>query len=246
MLKRMKVRGIMKKNQIVLTALAVIVVVAGYITLIGNDPVSDASSTDGSQENILGDLNQSLSEEDIIAENNERLDALNNSVNDGTGDINGSYEDNSKPGEAILTSGITVSNFIAEQKLNREQTRSANKETLLSVIENEEVSDEEKQAAIDTMTKLTDIAERENAAETLLSAKGFTDAIVSISDTGVDVILCRNSLTEAEKAQVEDIIKRKTNMSVEQLVISLMKVQETTATDASSENETQNSTEGSK
>ena len=67
MLKRMKVRGIMKKNQIVLTALAVIVVVAGYITLIGNDPVSDASSTDGSQENILGDLNQSLSEEDIIA-----------------------------------------------------------------------------------------------------------------------------------------------------------------------------------
>ena len=76
------------------------------------------------------------------------------------------------PGEAVLTS-TTVANidYASEMKLNREQIRSKNKETLLEIVNNNAISDELKQDAINKMIAMTDIAERENAAEMLLEAK---------------------------------------------------------------------------
>ena len=63
------------------------------------------------------------------------------------------------------------------------------------------------------MIAMTDIAERENAAEMLLEAKGFTDVVVSITEDSCDVVLNMGEVTDAKRAQVEDIVKRKTNVS---------------------------------
>ena len=85
------------------------------------------------------------------------------------------------PGEAVLTSGMSVTDYIAGVQLNREQTRAKNKETLLNIINNTNIEENAKQAAIQNMIELTEIAEKENAAETLLMAKGFSDPVVSIT-----------------------------------------------------------------
>ena len=70
------------------------------------------------------------------------------------------------------------------------------------------------------MIELTDIAEREAAAELLLEAKGFVDVIVSITDGQADVVVNKSSLSDTERAQIEDIIKRKSGVSVENITIS--------------------------
>ena len=67
---------------------------------------------------------------------------------------------------------------------------------------------------------MTDIAERETAAEMLLEAKGFTDVVVSITDDCADVVLNMGEVTDAKRAQIEDIVKRKTNVSAEKIVIT--------------------------
>ena len=125
------------------------------------------------------------------------------------------------PGEAVLTS-TTVANidYASEMKLNREQIRSKNKETLLEIVNNNAISDELKQDAINKMIAMTDIAERENAAEMLLEAKGFTDVVVSITEDSCDVVLNMGEVTDAKRAQVEDIVKRKTNVSAENVIIT--------------------------
>ena len=125
------------------------------------------------------------------------------------------------PGEAVLTS-TTVANidYASEMKLNREQIRSKNKETLLENVNNNAISDELKQDAINKMIAMTDIAERENAAEMLLEAKGFTDVVVSITEESCDVVLNMGEVTDAKRAQVEDIVKRKTNVSAENVIIT--------------------------
>ena len=82
------------------------------------------------------------------------------------------------------------------------------------------ISEEQKQEAIDGMIALTDIAEKETAAEILLEAKGFDDVVVSIADGMVDVVVNTSELTEAQRAQIEDIIVRKTGISAENIVIS--------------------------
>ncbi len=70
------------------------------------------------------------------------------------------------------------------------------------------------------MISMTDIAEKETAAEILLEAKGFTDVVVSISENGVDVVVNAIELTDAMRAQIEDIVKRKTGVDGANIIIS--------------------------
>ena len=57
------------------------------------------------------------------------------------------------------------------------------------------------------MLALNAIAEKENAAETLLMAKGFADPVVSITDGKVDVVVNAPSITDPQRAQIEDNCK---------------------------------------
>lgn len=96
----------------------------------------------------------------------------------------------------------------------------------MELINSDQIPDTEKQAAIQNMIRLTEIAEKENAAETLLQAKGFVDPVVSITENQVDVVVNAASLTDPERAQIEDIVKRKTEIGAEGIVITLMELAE--------------------
>ena len=136
-------------------------------------------------------------------------------------------DENEEPGEAVLANSSTAGvSIAAEAKLTREQLRSKNKETLLEVINNTNISDAQKQEAIDSMVELTDIAEREAAAEILLEAKGFEDVVVSITDDQADVVVNMTDVDEAGRAQIEDIVKRKTGISGENIIITPVAAQE--------------------
>ena len=54
----------------------------------------------------------------------------------------------------------------------------------------------------------------------LLQAKGFQEAVVSINGDGVDVVINAAELSDAQRAQIEDIVKRKTDIAAENIVIS--------------------------
>ena len=136
------------------------------------------------------------------------------------GDVLEESADSGVPGEAVLASVSTTDALISQAKLNREQVRAKNKETLLEVINNENITEEQKQAAVANMTSMADLAEREAAAELLLDAKGYTDSVVSITDGTVDVVVNLAELTEAQRAQIEDIVRRKTDVAGENIIIT--------------------------
>ena len=94
------------------------------------------------------------------------------------------------------------------------------KETLLEIINSAGISDEQKQAAVDSMVQMTAIAEKESAAEILLEAKGFQDVVVSINGDAVDVVVNAAALDDVMRAQIEDIVMIKTGTSIENIVIS--------------------------
>lgn len=185
-------KHIVKKNQIIITALAIVIAVAGYLNYSGNQLQETIS-----QNAVL--------EDQILQENG--ID---------TADVD---EITQTPGEAVLTS-LTGASFSAEAKLTREQLRAQNKETLMEVINNELIDEAQKQNAIDSITSLTEQAEREAAAELLLDAKGFEGSVVSITDNSADVVINMAEITDAQRAQIEDIVKRKTQVAGENIVIT--------------------------
>ena len=225
-------KKVFKKNQIIITALALMIAVAGYLQYTGSQKDSNlakeasADTNEGTYEISDEDM---YSAEDIFTDTEAseetsadvQKEALGVQTGEEIAKANGQSEDVENPGEAVLTSAnINSVDFASEVKLNREQIRSQNKASLLEIINNTGIGEEQKQDAINAMIAMTDVAEREAAAEMLLEAKGFTDVVVSITDGNADVVLNMGEVTDAKRGQVEDIVKRKTNVAAENIVIT--------------------------
>ena len=215
-----------KKNQIIITALAALVAVAGYLNYSGtklgeNALPASTTETEATLTDISADGEVYLGEA-AAGETDGMSDASLSASETDAGTDTASEEVTDTPGEAVLTSTGTGSSFAAQAKLTREQVRSKNKETLLEIINNENVTEEQKQNAVNDMTALTENAEKEAAAELLLESKGFAGAVVSITDGSVDVVIGQSEITDAQRAQIEDIVKRKTEISGENIVITTM------------------------
>ena len=186
-------KRIFKKTQIMITALAVMIAEAGYMNYSGR--------LFGSSEKETGNelANQELL--DISLGEAEEIESLDNEVNE-------------TPGEAVLTSGL-----IAEAKVTREQMRAQNKETLMEIIDNKNLSEAQKEQAVNQMIEMTKTAEMEASVETMLISKGFSEAVVTITEKGADVVVHKKELTDANRAQIEDIVTRKTGIAPENIVI---------------------------
>lgn len=204
-------KRLLKKNQIIIATLAVMIAVAGYLNysgvLFGEDgnPAAEANADLASQELL------DISEEDIESAGDD-IESLDSEV-DGT------------PGEAVLTSG-TAATTVAQAKVTREQVRAENKETLQGIIDNPDLSDEEKQSAVDQLVQMTQISEQEAAIETLMASKGFSESVVNLDSDSADIIVKSDELTDANRAQIEDIVTRKTEIEPQNIVITPIREQE--------------------
>lgn len=242
----------LKRNQIMITALAIMIAVAGYLNFAGTkageeqltsadagnaeedmtalldlseeDVVSDIDSMDSDQDGVaVADyLDAQMSADAQVQADSAQVAVVAENMDEASAEQvaeDADVQSGEVPGEAVFTSSTGVTS-LAGAKLQKEQTRAKNKETLLDIINNANISEEQKQDAINGMIALTDMAEKETAAEILLEAKGFSDVVVSISGSGVDVVVNAPSLTDAQRAQIEDIVTRKTGISPENIIIS--------------------------
>lgn len=201
------------KNQIIITTLALLLAVVGYISYDNRDTfmnAKDVLSTEIEAVNGKADTKESKECEDTQTSDEVALET-------------DSTEEILNAGETVLTSASTESEeCVAQVKLGREQVRSKNKEALQKIIDDAGVSEAEKKSAVDAMVKLTENAQMEEDAQMMLEAKGFKNAVVSLSDECCDVIVRKEDVTDEKRAQIEDIIKRKTNIGASNIVILTM------------------------
>lgn len=218
-------KKLLRKNQIIITALVVMVALAGYLSMTEredlslptvNESVQDDAVADISDEDIVLDGDGSVSSASVAAAEGEVADDKTGAVQTGGNDV----ASRENAGEAVLVSNTVEKNFFEEAKLSREQTRAKNKETLTSLVNNANISSAQKDKAMKQIMKMTTISEKETATENLLAAKGFNEAVVTISDESVDVIVNAENLTEQQIAQIADVVKRKTECSPDKIVIS--------------------------
>ena len=184
-------------------------VVAGQYNIDDIDGLLDLSEADLVASSVT-EIDSLDTDSDVIAEDYLDADMVVGEAQPAEGEV---------PGEAVFSSSNGVA-MLSEAKLLKEQVRAKNKETLLEIINSDGLSDEQKQEAVNTMVQMTAIAEKEAAAEILLEAKGFSDVVVSINDGAVDVVVNALTLTDVQRAQIEDIVKRKTEIGAENIVIS--------------------------
>lgn len=223
-------KKIFKKNQIIITALAIMIAAAGYINYSdvkmqsgeskGKDSKTESVSETADLDTVLSDiesLDQDITDETAMVEEET---ADNGETAQGT-EKDADETASETPGEAVLT-GTEAATYSAQARITREQTRAQNKETLLEIIDNESLTQEQKEEAIASMVNMTEIAEKEEAAELMLQAKGFENAVVNLTGDTADVVIAAAELTDAQRAQIEDIVKRKTGVEGQNIVITPM------------------------
>jgi len=268
MIRRFRMKNIFKKNQIIITALAIMIVIAGYLSFTGKDKpddedslvttnpdyevftgldgdyfvqdtttdtddTNDATDTDTADDTTDEELNTTATDENdettpVNVENDEDQELGDISDEDllaeaqdvkDTGELD--VKDKSIPGEAVLASTTLDGNFFISKKLEREQDRARSKADLKALIESTSISEAAKQPIIERMIELTNIAEIENNTELMLEAKGFADAMVTMSvDGDVNVVINAPSLSDQQLAIIEEIVMKETNAPIEKITIN--------------------------
>ncbi len=163
-------KNLVKKNQLMITALAVMIAIAGYLQFAGTnleeeyltvddgDVVNAVDSSGVITENYTaGSLKNDmeldglldLSEADLLSAGLTEIESLDSDVDilmedyleDGMQVAKVTPEEGEIPGEAVLTSTAGVA-VLSDAKLLKEQTRAKNKETLMQIIGSDGLTDE--------------------------------------------------------------------------------------------------------
>lgn len=218
-------RRVSGKNRLAIIALAVMIGVAGYMSFADAGKDKKTKKNGKEQVEVISYDEVAGSDSKNVADGSENIAADEaQDTDEGLSEdmeLNGPEEE---IGDAVLTSASAkaVTNNMASVKLTREQNRSKSRETLMDIIGDEALSDEAKKEAADTYVRLNDTIEMGTDIETVLAAKGYTDVVVTIGDESVDVTLGAAELDDAERAQIEDIVTRKTGYNISNVAISMM------------------------
>lgn len=186
-----KVKRFRIKNQVLVTGLALLIAVGGYIS-----------------------YQSTLEEKDSIAASSDRDTASGDAIASATQD------DMEDAGEAIVVTSEAAQSYAAKARMSREQARAKAKEELQAILDNKNLSTEAKEEAAEAMVALIANQEAETEIETLLEAKGFKDVVVMVNEDSVDVIVEVATLTDAQMAQIEDIVLRKVDIDPTGIVIT--------------------------
>ena len=203
-------------------------VTAGYWAYISNETQTlETVSVGNENENTTSD--EHLGDATLVS-NNEVVDNKSNennakSDNEKTANKgNAESQDNQEnKQETKETSATNKDDYFQESKLSRDTMYSQTLETYQGILNNSNVSEEQK--AIVTQ-QITDLNKEKNAimiCENLMSTKGFNKCVIFVNVDSISVIVGAEELKADEIAQIQNIISREMNAKVENIHIMTRK-----------------------
>lgn len=211
---------VIKRNHVIIVALVIMVGVAGYLNYMDNNLKNDEIIL-----NDNGEIAALVPDENLPA--NANLDSQIEMDFDKKNSKENKFESKNdfeeSDNDAIAVNKSMENSYFVQAKLDREQARAKQKEILDEMINNKNLSESKKTECIDNKIEIQKRIEKESAAESLLESKGFDETYVRIDDETVDVVINKEMLSDAEVAQIEDIVKRKTGFKASQIRISTLK-----------------------
>jgi stage III sporulation protein AH len=209
-----------KKNQIVIYVIALMLVAVGYLSYNINQETIETSSRNENDENI--------GEAEFVSSN----DLVENSSN-GNGqaienvDYTGSSEDtkneiNSSQAEVDLdveTTAETADEYFANSKLERDRMYSQTIETYQNILDSSNSSEEQKSIATQEITSINDIQNGIMICENLIALKGVSNSVIFVNGDSVSVVLEADELEQSLVAQIQNIITRELNADIENIHI---------------------------
>lgn len=231
-----------KKNEVIIYAIALMLVTAGYFNFTTNtdeqsvetyaetNNISDfaneyanigdarlVSSNDivenTSVENNINEISQNNTEEQ------NKNDKNNNEITDNTNNIES--KENKKNTEAVETANNSSDDYFVSSKLERDKTFASMISTYTKILNDGSVSETEKSIAMKEITKINNNKNAISICENLILNKGFANCIIFVNQESINVVVdLDGELSKDKVAKVQNIVSREFNCEINNIHIS--------------------------
>lgn len=215
---------VLKKNQLAILVIALMLVTAGYLNYTaGNTSVSTGANVIGeAQYAAIGDATLVNSGE-LIEENDKQniINTIANANNQSIQDASSISESaNQNVENETLQTNTQPDDYFDNSKLERDKMYSQMLETYQKLLESTSISQEQKAISEQEITKINQTKNAIMIAENLISTKGFADSVIFVNDTSISVVVKAETLTTEQIAQIQNIISRELKVEVSNIHIS--------------------------
>lgn len=190
----MKKIAIIKKKEVILGVLAIFLMIIGFISYNPNMQSQYGKIAD------VENYSERVGDATLVSSN-----SIINNETTSTENIVNQTEDNTIIEE---TSAPNEINYFVEAKMERNNTYSETIEIYEKMLENSNVSNDQKTIAQNEISNVTNEKKTIQTAENLIKMKGFEDVVIFKNATGISVIVKSDVLLEKQVAQIQNIIER--------------------------------------
>lgn len=229
---------ILKRNQIIISVLALMLITVGYMSFTSNseNALQTANLVDSEKMAGIGDAklvnsNDIEEESSISSEENDNSSYANAIVDNKESDS----VKNTESSETSTSTGVTTvnsnnysnvengdsKNYFVASRLERDKMYSQMLESYQKLAEDTAVPAEQKNISTQ---EISNINNRKNAimiAENLIKNLGFEDVVIFVNNNSTSVIVKSENLSEADVAQIQNIVCREVGVEVGSIHISL-------------------------
>lgn len=211
-------KNILKKNQIIISAIAIMLIAAGYMNYTNNtkDMLQTSALADSEEYAQLGDAKLVSAN---VEENNQGAELTNmesNTVQE-TGNTN---IENATNIETTDTNSTVSDEYFTESRLEREKMYSQMLESYQKILENSQVSETQKEISQNEIKNINDTKNAIMIAENLIKNKGFEDVVIFVNGESISAIIKGKEITPEQIAQIQNIISRELSAEVDNIHIS--------------------------
>ena len=207
----------LKKNQIVIYVMALMLVTAGYLNYYANQKQDlMASSEIKRDDNNIGDATFVSSNE--VTETNS-TDAITITENTSSNVENTSAENVAS--QSNNNKSKDDDNYFTNSKLERDKMYSQMLETYQNILKNTTISEEQKSIATNEINSINSTKNAIMICENLLTIKGFDKNVVLVNSESVNIVVkAEKDLTKEQIAQIQNIVSRELNTKIENIHIT--------------------------
>ena len=200
-------KGLLKKNQIIIYVIAIMLMTAGYLnytTKQGENSVETSIEMESKDDTKLADIGDAT----LVSSNNISNTANNTNTN------------NSTQNTIATSSNASKDDYFTKSKLERDTMYSQMLETYEKVLNSSNSLETQKQTATQEITKINQTKNSIMICENLIKTKGFENVIIFVNGESISVIVGIEELKQEEVAQIQNIVARELNCKVENIHIS--------------------------
>ena len=200
---------ILKRNQIIVTVIALMLVAAGYLNFANqnreNNLIPTSSVADSEMMAGIGDAQ--LVNANEVSQNNVESDTNQENIVNEVKNTN-------------ISEQTQEDSYFDETRLEREKMYSQMLENYQKILETNNLSSDEKKNAQEEIKEINNEKNAIMIAENLVKTKGFKDIIIFKNNGNVTAIIKADKLEEKEISQLQNIITRELNVSINKINLS--------------------------